>query len=135
MFLALLTGLTAQAVPLATLDEPMGSFVAPSVTGTYSLVGHSLRADTMPVAPQRVYGEIPWLLTGLALCGTGAVTMGVSAVVMSATDNQFLDTSFGVIGLIGALHFVVGASMVGIEFTEGRSARVFFTGTGFAGRF
>ena len=117
MLLALTLSLSAQAAPPATTD-----FTVPTVPARYSLVDSELRlggGSALPVMGQEVYGYDPgWWLIGLGLLGTGAFTMGVAVVGMSATDIEAVDAVFGVLGLVGAVHFVVGAGMLGIEFVE-----------------
>ncbi len=134
MFLALLGGLAGQAAPVAPPPVAPLSFVAPSLGGDFVLATPELRYDAMPTV-QRDVTEVGWFFTGLLLCGSGAVVMGVAAVGGSATDNAAIDQVFAWTGVFGALHFLVGASMIGLELTEGRSARIVWTGTGFAGQF
>lgn len=78
-----------------------------------------------------------WLLSGLGLLGGGAAVMGLSVAAQGATDNRAIDQTFEVVGIVGALHFALGASMLGLELTQGRSARVHWTGSGIgvSGRF
>ncbi len=133
MLVALLGGLTVQA---ATPALPAPSLLTPpTLSSSFTLTEPALEYSSMPAVQRDTYGEGAWLLTGLALLGGGAVVMGVAGVGMAATDNTAIDTIFSWTGLFGAVHFVVGASMLGIELTEGRSARVVFTGNGIAGSF
>ncbi len=133
MLLALATSLAVHAAPP---PETTG-FTAPAPLARYSLVDTQLstRNGALPRSQPVYYDSPGWLLTGLGLLGGGAMIMGVAAVGLSATDNAAVDTVFSWTGLFGAVHFVVGATMLGIELTEARPARIRFTGTGFAGRF
>ena len=133
MLLALVTSLTVQAAPPALSNPAL--FATPTLSESFTLVEPTLEYGAMPAVQRDTYGEGGWLLTGLGLLGGGVVIMGVSGAAMSMTDIHAVDTVFGWVGLFGALHFVVGASMLGLELTEGQGARVFFTGNGVAGRF
>jgi hypothetical protein len=131
MFVALLAGLSAQAAP----PVAHSALAAPMLSAQFTLAEPSMRYDALPAVPRQQSGELGWFATGLLLAGGGGVVMVTSAGVMSMTENRVVDTAFSWVGLFGALHFVVGASMIGLELTEGRSAHVFFTGNGLAGRF
>jgi hypothetical protein len=132
MLLALVSGLVVQA---ATPVVPPTAFTPPTLSAEFRAQEPALRYDAMAPVSRDVYGEGGWFLTGLALCGGGIVVMGLSGAGSAATEVPAIDRVFGWTGLFGALHFVVGASMIGLELTEGRSARVVWTGTGVAGRF
>ncbi len=130
MLLALAASLTAQAGPLSdSFLEP------PALSESFTLAEPVLEYSALPAVSRDTYGEGGWMLTGLSLLGGGAAVMVVSGAAMSATESDALDTIFSCFGLFGAVHFVVGASMLGLELTEGDGARVFFTGTGLSGRF
>lgn len=128
MLIALVASLTAQAAPAPD------AFVAPDTLGTYTLTEPALAYGAMPAVGRDTYGEAGWFVTGLLLAGGGAVVMGSAAAVTSMSDNRVVDTTFSYVGLFGALHFVVGASMIGLELTEDRGG-LRFTGTGLAGSF
>ncbi len=129
MLLALATGLTAQAAPV-TVDL----LTPPTLSTQFELAEPSLDYRSMPTATS---ADSPgWVVTGLGLMGGGLVVMAVGGVGMAATDVPVVDTVFGWVGLFGAIHFVVGASMLGIEFMENDNGRrLVFTGNGVAGRF
>ncbi len=79
-----------------------------------------------------------WFLSGLVLTGGGAVVAGLGTLGMEATDSPTLDVAFQGVALFGAAHFVVGASMLGLQFTQAAERpRVYLTGNGvgLTGRF
>ena len=130
MIVVLAASLTAQA------GTPENLYLAPpSLSESYTLAEPVLEYSSLPAVQRNTYGEGGWMLTGLSLLGGGAAVMALSGAAMSATENEALDTVFGCFGLFGAIHFVVGASMLGLELAEGDGARLFFTGNGVAGRF